>query len=141
MAHDAVQWNGSEPSDSINSRETGDAGRSLLALWRRLNSQAVWQSVGRYASIRSTHALPILLGPCSEGDGISGTQEIPCTLWNPTVRYPVLKISLLDPIMSQMNPVRILRSCFLYNHFNIISLLRVDLSNDPFPSGFQTKIL
>lgn len=45
------------------------------------------------------------------------------------------------PYHSQMNPVRTLTHCFFLNHFNIISLLRVDLSNGPFPSGIQTKIL
>jgi hypothetical protein len=54
------------------------------------------------------HALAILLGPCSKADSISATQELPCILWNPKVRYPVLKISLL----SQMNPVRILTPCW-----------------------------
>jgi hypothetical protein len=50
----------------------------------------------------------------------SANQEIPRLLWNPKVHYGVHKRPLPAPILSQMNRVHTLQTCFYKIHFNII---------------------
>jgi hypothetical protein len=61
-------------------------------------------------------------------------------LWNPRVHYRVHKNPPLVPILSQINPVRAIRSYSSKIHFNIINHLSLDLSSGLFYCGFPTKI-
>jgi len=75
-----------------------------------------------------------------EGNIHLTSQEITCLLWNPKVHYCVLKILPLDPVLSQMNPVKILTPYFFKIHFNIIFPCIPRPSNFLFPLGFPTEI-
>jgi hypothetical protein len=55
----------------------------------------------------------------------STSQEIPCLLWNPSVHYHVHKRPQLVPMLSHMNAVHTVPSCFPKLHFNIILVFRV----------------
>jgi hypothetical protein len=44
----------------------------------------------------------------SDADSHSETQEIPHTTWNLKIDYRVHKNCLLDPVVSQFNPVHVL---------------------------------
>jgi len=62
--------------------------------------------------------------------------ETPFLLWNLKVLYHVYKSPLLVLILSHMNPVHILPTCFLKIHFNIIFLFTLR-SSDTFPFKFS----
>jgi hypothetical protein len=76
-----------------------------------------------------------------EDDGCSAGQEISCILWNQNVHYQVHKSLSLDPILSWLNPVHALTTCFFNICFIIIPHLCLTFSSDLFPWGFPSKIL
>jgi hypothetical protein len=59
---------------------------------------------------------------------------------NPKVHYQIHKILSLVPVLSWMNPVHIVKSCFFEMQFNITSHIPLFLLIGLFRSGFQTKI-
>ena len=68
-------------------------------------------------------------------------QETPPSLYNPKVRYPVNNSLTLVPVLSQINPVYALPSCYLKIHYHIILPSSLRLPSGLFPSGFATKTL
>ena len=54
--------------------------------------------------------------PSWEANRFSASQEIPHILWNPTVHYSIDNSPPPIPILSQINPVLIIPSCFLKIH-------------------------
>jgi len=59
-------------------------------------------------------------GPSWEVNRFAARQEIPHVLWNPKFHYRIHKFPPPLPILSQLDPVRILTSQFLKIHLNII---------------------
>jgi hypothetical protein len=59
-------------------------------------------------------------GPLWKANTSSATQEIFRILRNPRIHYHVHKSPTLVPILSQINPVRILPTDLFNIHFNII---------------------
>jgi hypothetical protein len=78
--------------------------------------------------------------PSSEASSHSGSQEIPCFLWNPMVNHCVHKNPPLATILSHMHPVHTFPPYFPMIHSNIIHLCVV-LPSGLFPSGFPANIL
>jgi hypothetical protein len=64
-----------------------------------------------------------VLSPSWKANSRSPSQEIPLLLWNPNVPYPVQESLPLDPILTQANQVRILKSYLSKINFNIILTL------------------
>jgi hypothetical protein len=60
-------------------------------------------------------------------------------LWNPKIHYRVHKTQ--DPILSQMNPIHILKPCFFKVHRNIILPSVLPSPSSLFFSRLPTKIL
>jgi hypothetical protein len=67
-----------------------------------------------------THSL-MELSPSWEAANCAATQELPSILWNPKVYYRVNKSIQLDPILSQINPIRTIPSYLSKIHFNIVN--------------------
>jgi hypothetical protein len=55
-----------------------------------------------------------------ENDSLPGSQEIPSLIWNSNVCYHVHNSPLLVPILSHVNLVHTLLSCFFKVYFNIV---------------------
>jgi hypothetical protein len=55
-----------------------------------------------------------------KADCHSACQKYPVFLWNPTVHYRVHTSAPLDPILSQLNPVRPINPCLPKVHLNVI---------------------
>jgi len=55
-----------------------------------------------------------------EANWYSASQEIPCILWNPKVRYRIQKRRPPEPILSQLDPFHTPIFYFLNIHLNII---------------------
>jgi hypothetical protein len=62
------------------------------------------------------------LSPSWEAARCAATQELPSTLWNPKVQYPIHKSSSLVPILSHINPIHIIQFYFSEIHYNIVHL-------------------
>jgi thiol-disulfide isomerase/thioredoxin len=73
-----------------------------------------------------------------EANSFSGSPEVPCILWNLNVHCHLHKSLPLVPILSQINPVHALRSCFYKIHFHVILPSMLASSMYMFPSGFPT---
>ena len=54
--------------------------------------------------------------PSREANRFSASQEIPHILWNPKVHYSIHNSPTHVPVLSQINPVHIIPSCFLKIH-------------------------
>jgi hypothetical protein len=72
---------------------------------------------------------------------LSLSKSILQSLWNPKVLYGVHKSPPLDPILSQLNPVRPIDPYLPKSSLVLSSYLRLCLPSGLFPSGFPTKTL
>jgi len=79
--------------------------------------------------------------PSSEANRHSASQDIPHFSWNVKVHYHLHKNLPLDPVLSQMNPVQILKSYILWSILILSSYLCLGHSSGLFPSDFPIKIL
>jgi hypothetical protein len=71
----------------------------------------------------------------------SATQKVPRPLWNQKVHYCVYKIPTPNPILREMNVLRILKGYSFKMHFNIILPSSDESQRDAFPSTAPVKIL
>jgi hypothetical protein len=70
--------------------------------------------------------------PSWETNRCPATQEIPCILWNPKVRYHVNKNSPLVPILSEMDPVHTPILLHEVQYFCLLSLFASILTRKQF---------
>jgi hypothetical protein len=76
------------------------------------------------------------LSPPWEVISCSATQKLQNISSNTKVRYRVHKNPLMDPVLSQVNPVHTTLSYFSKIHLILTSHLRLGLPSSLFPSGF-----
>jgi len=89
---------------------------------------------GRLPSINnSTEQSPFL-----EASSSSAGHEIPCICWTPEIYYLYHSGRSLVPILSQINPIYTLPSCFSSFYLDIALLSTLRPSKLYFSSGFRT---
>jgi hypothetical protein len=81
--------------------------------------------------------------PSQETNSCSASQEIPRLLWNPKVHYRIHQSSPPITVLSQINPIQMLRSNFRKTHFNFNIVLPSTSrsSRDILSSGYPIKIV
>ena len=78
--------------------------------------------------------------PSSEANWFSASQEIPCILWNPKVRYHIHMCPPHVPILSQFHPDHTPIINFLKIHLNIILQLCLSLPSGLIPFSHQNPV-
>jgi hypothetical protein len=76
-----------------------------------------------------------------KADYHSAFQKYPAFLWNLKVHHRVHKSPPLDPILSQLNPVRPIDHYLPKVHLNVILPPTLGLPSGLLPSGLPTKTL